>query len=243
MVYSDTINKTGILQDAEIALYGDNGYGQITGNPNRLLQFTARVNRRQDMFIKLAFEADGTWDYDDTNYTDFPTATTAIVSGQRDYSFDISMLEIEKVMILPSATATAYVTIYPVDIKDKLYSEIALNNPNNTGTPYRYDKQANSVILDPTPNFSVLAGIKVIFKRPAFYFISTDTSRSPGFSILFHNYLSRGSALDYAVDRIMPIAATLVGQVALIEKSISSFYNRRTLDERKTMTMMPIPYM
>lgn len=243
MQYSDLTNKTGILQDAEIALYGDNGYGTITGNTNKLLQFTARINRRQDRFIALAFEADGTWQYDDSNYTDFPTATTNIISGQRDYTFDLTMLEIEKVMIYPSSTATAYVPLTTVDIREAVYVPVALNNPTNVGAPYQYDKTGNSVILDPSPNYSIAAGLKVIFKRGPSYFLSTDTTKVPGFPSIFHNYLSRGAALDYAIDRNMPIAANLAAQVAEIERQIGIFYGRRAADEKKVITMAPIKYM
>lgn len=243
MVFSDTTTKAGLIQECEIALFGDNGYGKISGDANRLLQFTNRINRRRERYFLLAFTADGTWQADDSNNTDFPIATTPIVSGQRDYTFDSSMLEIEKVMILPSATATAYITIYPVDIRDRMYSEIALNNPTNVGPAYSYDKTGNSLILGLTPNYSVAAGIKVIFKRPPNYYLSTDTTKTSGIPSVFDPYLARGAALDYAIDRTMPVANNLAGQVKSIESDIVKTLNRRMADERPVMTMEPVRFM
>src|SRR3990167_7759351 len=38
--------------------------------------------------------ADGRWDFDDTNFTTFPIATTTLVASQQDYGFDTSQLKI-----------------------------------------------------------------------------------------------------------------------------------------------------
>ncbi len=242
MVFSDTTTKLGLIQDAEIALFGDSGYGKISGDTNRLLQFTARINRRQDDFVRLALTLDGAWQYDDYNHVngsgeaDFPEATTSIESGRRDYRFNVSMLEIEKVMIYTTATSNDYQTLEPVDINDRLISPIAENNATDTGIPYKYDKKGDTVILYPTPNYNASLGLKIIFKRGPKYFVYTDTATAPGFASIFHNYLSRGAALDYAIDRGMPVATNLATQVAKIEQQIGAFFNRRILNERPNVT-------
>lgn len=111
------------------------------------------------------------------------------------------------------------------------------------GTPFEYDKTSTSTILNPTPNYSASLGIKVIFKRAASYFTSTDTTKVPGFASIFHNYLSRGAALDYAIDRDMPEANNLAVQVVEIEKSIGIFYGRRAADEKRVITNQPIMFL
>lgn len=234
MVFNDTTTKLGLLQDCEMKLFGDNGYGQITGNADRLLQFTARINRRQDRFIQLAMAADGRWQYDDTNFTDYTTATTTIVSGQRDYVFDVAMMEIEKVVILPNSSVWTELT--PFDINDPRARAYIENNTFNTGIPTQYDKSANSVFLDPVPNFTLLSALKVIFKRGASYFLSTDTTKAPGFAGIFHNYLSTGASLDYAIDRNLTTQIqTLTPVVQLMEDSITDFFSKRSRDEQKVL--------
>lgn len=234
-----TGDRTGLIQDCEHTIFGDTGYGRISGTPDLLLQFTARIHRAQDRFTKLVFEADGTWQIDDNNNTDFPIATTTINSGQRDYTFDSSMLEIEKVYILAGATATIYIPIEPVDISQRGTSAIGENNSINVGIPRRYDKTGNSIILDATPNYSAPLGLKIIFKRKMGYFASTDTTKEPGFASIFHSYLSQKASYDYAIDRQLPVATNtrytksgLALRVQEMETDITSFYSRRASDER-----------
>lgn len=236
MVFSDTTSKLGLLQDCEMKLFGDNGYTQITSNPNRLLQFTGRINRRQDRFVQLAISADGRWQYDDTNNIDYPEATTTIVSGQRDYPLDVSMMEIESISILGSANTSNYTQIYTIDVTDGsgLSRSYIENNPNGGGMPCAYDKTANSIIFNVAPNYTALLGIKVRFKRGTNYFVSTDTVKVPGFPALFHDYLSTGASLDYAVDRNMTTQIGTLGQiVAAKEDTILDFFSKRSKDEQK----------
>lgn len=233
MVFSDTTNKLGLIQDCEMKLFGDNGYGQITNNPNRLLQFAARINRRQDRFIQLAFSADNRWQYDDSNYTDFPIATTNLVSGQRDYTFDVSMLEIDGVEILVNGE---WRRIDPIDVTDNSATSIAYieNNSSNTGIPIAYDKTGGSVVLQPTPDYSATGGLRIRFKRGASYFVSTDTTKVPGFPSIFHDYLSTGAALDYAIDRNFPnVVNALAPEVLRKEDAILEHFSKRSKDEQK----------
>lgn len=219
-------------------LFGDSGYTQISGNTNRLYQFTARLNRAQDKFISLALSADGRWQYDDTNNTDYPIATTNIVANQRDYPLDVTMLEVEKVVILPSASSLLFNTIIPIDITDNSALSVAYieNNANNVGVPIAYDKTANSIILQPTPNYASTGGLKIYFKRGANYFIYTDTTKVPGFASIFHDYLAVHAALGYAVDRTMGTQITsLSAQLQMMENDIIEFYSTRGKDEQKVI--------
>jgi hypothetical protein len=236
MVFSDTTTKLGLIQDCETTLFGDSGYGKISGNTNLLYQFTGRINRRQDRFIQLAFKADGTFQYDDSNNTDYPEATTNLISGQRDYVFALDMLEIERAMVYPTSTSTDYTTIYPRDIHDAGGDAIAENQSGYTGVPNIYDKKGALVTLGPKPNYSATNGLKVIFKRGAYYFVYSDTTRSPGFASYLHGYLSKGASLDYAVDRGLDVAKNLSVQVDAMEKEIVAHFARRPKDEVKEIS-------
>src|ERR1039458_157078 len=185
--FSDTINNTGLIQSCEMKLFGDDGLGQISGNPTRLSIFTARINCAYDDFVKLAISADGTWQWDDSNYTDYPTATTPLVANQRDYTFAVSMMEIQKVAIL-NAQNGVWIVIKPIDLTSQMARPYIENNINNVGVPFFYDLSGNSIILQPRPNYSAsidsggfVGGLKVFYKRGANYFVSTDTTKCPGF--------------------------------------------------------------
>jgi len=49
--------------------------------------------------VALIITADGTWQYDDTNYTDLPIGTGTLVEAQQSYSFASEYLEIEIVKV------------------------------------------------------------------------------------------------------------------------------------------------
>lgn len=232
--FSDTSTKLGLIQDCEMKLFGDSGYGQISGNTNRLYQFTARINSGQDRFAYLAMTADGRWQWDDTNNTDYPEATTNIVSGQRDYQFALEHMEIEKVLIKDSSGVWKLLdkTIDTSDKYDKDARAYLENNTGNSGTPSSYDKRGNTIFLQAIPNYNSTNGLKVIFKRGPNYFVYTDTIKVPGFASIFHDYLSLWASADYASDRTMTEASDLLGKVALREQAILDFYSLRNKDER-----------
>lgn len=233
MVFSDTSTKLGLIQDLEIKVFGDNGYGRISGNSDLLYQFTGRINRAQDRFTFLAMTADGRWQYDDTNYTDYGIATTNIVSGQRDYTFALEHLEIEKVLI--KDTSGNWKLIYSIDQDDKDAVTYLENNSSNTGTPTRYDKRSNSIFLDVTPNYNSTSGLKIYFKRGPSYFVYTDTTKVPGFASIFHGYLSQHAYYTYAMDRVLTNIDRIERDTLKMEASITEFFSRRNKDERKAL--------
>lgn len=255
MVLNDTVTKLGLLQDCEIKLFGDNGYGKITDDPNRLLQFVARINRAQDRFIELAMTADGKWQYDDTNHVDalgnytYNIATIALVAGQREYQFATEMLEVDKVFVQTSIGGP-YQQIDAVDPDSEPGTESFYNGLNVQGVPYRYDKRSNLVILDPIPNISIPAGLKVYFKRGAKYFTATGMdSIEPGFASHLHPFLSLHASYGYASDRQMSIAGGrlkngaftgMALQIQDMETRVKNAFSRRAGDQRPALSGKPI---
>lgn len=231
MVFSDTSTKLGLIQHCEVKVFGDDGYGMISGNTNRLYQFTARLNRAQDRLVYLAITADGRWQYDDTNYTDYPIATTDLVSNQRDYPFSIEHLEIEKVLIKDSAGN--WTVLLPIDQNDDHARSYIENNSGNVGMPRYYDKMANSIFFDVTPNYSSTGGIKVYFKRGASLFVYTDTTKAPGFASIFHGYLADHASTFYGLDKGMVNAKNWYTDLLTQEEAIVDFFSKRSLDEPK----------
>jgi hypothetical protein len=250
MQFSDTsTQKDGLIQDCEVKLFGDEGYGKISGNADRLAQMTNRIRRAQDRFTFLAMTSDGKWQWDDTNHVDsngnytYNIGYIDLTQGKRDYQFALEMLEVERVYIKTSTTGF-YQQISPVDPdtergKYGLYDEL-----NTQGVPYRYDKRANAILLDPIPFQTIPLGMKVYFKRPAVYFTISDTVAQPGFASIFHNYLSTHAVQSYAADHSMPIAGGrlrngaftgLLLTVMNMEEDIKTFFGHRSGDENKKL--------
>lgn len=235
-VFSDTSTKLGLLQICERKLFGDDGYGQITENTNRLYQFTERINRAQDRFCYLAMTADGRWQWDDDNYTDFAIATTSIVSGQNDYTLNVSHLGIEKVLIKDSGGTWQVIT--PLDQNDTDAKTYLENNSGNSGTPTKYDKRGNSLLLINTPNYNSSGGLKIYFRRGASYFVYIDTTKVPGFASIFHSYLANHASTYYALDRTMKKAKDWYADLLKEEEAIKEFFSTgRNKDEQPRLAI------
>lgn len=234
--FSNTITKAGILQRIEDTC-GFND-GDITGNTVRLAKFTAKVNSAFDEVISTAIRSSGTWQYDDTNHPDYPIITTDIVSDQRDYSFTVDgsgnlILDIYKVVItLPDGSEKE---IKPVD----------RNTPNNNtdsfetsdeGTPWRYDKLANGIFLDPIPDYGAVAGLKVFINREGSYFTTSDTTKKPGFAGLYHDYLHLKPSYEYARDKGLSNVTRLEKDVMNMLEAIRIHYATRERDIIRKMT-------
>jgi len=230
MDFSNTTTKNGLLQDCEIKVFGDEGYGKITGDSNLLLQFTNRINRAFDRYVFLAMSADGRWQWDDNNYTDMSIGLTNIVATQRTYTFALEHLEIEKVLVADSTGNWHLLT--PIDEDDRNAIDYLENNGSRTGIPTRYDKRGDTIFLDVTPNYSYSNGLKVFFKRGPSYFVSTDTTKVAGFASIFHPYLPLHASMTYTVDRTMPQAKNLFDLVTTMERDIQAYYGRRNKDEQ-----------
>src|SRR5436190_2831944 len=84
LVFSDTSNKSGLIQDCETLLGFDDA--AISGNTTLLKKFTVLLNlaRRKAELLILA-NRNPLWNWDDPNYPDLPRATRDLVIGQRDY--------------------------------------------------------------------------------------------------------------------------------------------------------------
>lgn len=230
MVFSDTTTKQGLIQDCEQLIFGN--YGDITGNANRLYDFTARINRALDKVSGKIMSVDGRWQYDDTNYTDFPIGTTDLIANQADYTLSVTHLIIEKVVILdPSGNS---LVIYPIDIQDPSIIQYLQQPPTPvTGQPIKYDKKGNSLILYPTPNYSSTGGLTVHFKRGPSYFAYTDTTKTPGIPSIYHRYISLEASLDYAISKQLPMKNDLAVLVGDQEDMVQEHYQKRSKDEPK----------
>lgn len=248
--FSDTsVEKAGLLQVCEANLFGDNGYGQITGNASRLAIITNYLNEGYSRYSDIAMRTDGTWQFDDTSFTTDPLPTADLVTGQQSYGL-----------------ATTHIQILEVEIKDavgnwhslKQIDELDFSQNNDSlsayydnagtpikGTPIEYNIIGPSIFLYPTPSYMSTNGLKVRVQRPPNYFATTDTTnRSPGFTETHHTYLSDYATYKYAASRTMPDLERQYGAFVAVweSKTIPEFYGQRNKKFSKVMTGKKIRY-
>lgn len=242
LVFSDTSGKQGLIQFCESTLFGDNAYGKISGDSNLLATFTRLINEGLNRVTSLILQADGRWQYDDLNNTDFPIATTDLVADQQDYALAITHMRITRVEAKDAAGS--WHLLVPID-------QVDINNQSLTdylkasGMPTYYDKLANSLFLYPKPasaSVTLSGGLKVWFQRPPSYFTTSDTTKTPGFNSVYHKLVGLLACRDYALDRQLSLAKSLSERVAIDEQALSDDYSMRNKDEKTKLKARYINY-
>lgn len=224
MVFSDTLTGQGIIQEIDFLVNTDSVKFPIEDK-------VRIINRWYERVIGRILECDGRWQFDDTNYSTLPIATTNLVSGQQDYSFATRFLRITR-MEMKDNTGR-WIPILPIDQNDPKRRSLT-EWSNQDGVPQFYDKLADSVFLYPKPNYNSTGGLKAYFQRTADLFTASDTTKEPGFASIFHKLLAVGPALEYAQANGLSNAKIKVysDEVAQLENDIKEFYSKRSKDEQ-----------
>ena len=164
-----------------------------------IVQFIRNANswyRKASTWIR---GASGTWEYDDSNWTTLPVATTTLVADQQDYSLDVTVQEIERVEVLDASGN--YQQLGQLD--QSQLRGVALSEFNETaGLPKYYDVRGYSLFLYPKPatgSVTMAAGLKLYYSRDINEFGVAATSTEPGFNGDYHRIISLGAAYDYCL--------------------------------------------
>ena len=229
MIYSDTTNRTGIVQVLE-----DLTSTQSASTSSYPLATKTRdINMAFDDYQTIVTEASGTWQLDDSNHTKYPNMKFDVIAGQQDYSFT------------EDEQGNQVQDIYRVECKDangvwqllKAYDEQSEAESMSarellSGTPTRYYKTANGIFLDVTPSYNSTLGIRMFFTRSPSYFTTSDTTKEPGIPNAHHRYLAVKPAYWYWLPKDSQRASLYFAELQKIEKMISDSVSQRVRDER-----------
>ena len=215
-------------------------YGDISGDNDKLAEFAAEVNEAIDDFWAYILTQSGKWRLDDSNHSNNPELLINIVSGTREYTiFEDSSsndtLEIFKVFILPSATATQYQEVYPFDPNTQEGVDGFTNGLNQQGQPTYYDLKAMKIGFDLIPDYSVNNGIKILISREGSYFVYNDTTKKPGVPGIFHKYFYLKPAKNYARIHSLESYDKINGELKELEELMVRYFGNRVPTQRNMM--------
>ena len=211
-----------------------------------------RVNNAYEQVVGWLINADGKWQFDDTNYGDFPIGTFTLVDSQGKYSFNDKFLQIMDVQVKDANGK--YHIIEPIDQKDfdptfplalPLREQFATD-----GYPRFYDKLSSDTLeLLPAPDNGVTvtldAGLRIYFKRTADIFTSaqvTTGTKVPGFDSTFHVILSYMVAIPFCMSYKKDRVGFYQAEVLRLRVDMLQQYTKRSKDERKSMTTQYIAH-
>lgn len=236
MEFNDTTTEQGLCQDARFLL----GLAVNDTTSYSDYSLTRNINAWYRQVDSWIWDASGKWEFDDSNYTTLPIATTDLVttagSEQADYSLPTTTRKILRVEVMDSSGNYNKLT----QIDQAQIAEAMTEFEDEKGMPRYYDVVGESIMLYPTPlaaNVTESAGLKLSFSRTIDEFETTDTSTQPGFDSNFHRALSIGAALDWANSKdengsLTNLINGLTAQLALQKESIAKFYGTRNSDLR-----------
>lgn len=228
MQFNDTSNKTGLIQLLEMRTnLGDAG---ISGDATLLKQFTAQINLANMKAFSIIMQADGIWTVDDANHTNSPKAKANLVSGQQSYKI---------LSTAPDATQD-WLEIVEVSVKDaggvfqklsyraeKDFAEPTVER-TETGVPSTYFVRGREIFLDPPTSYNSALGLEVLFNRAPLSFVSTDTTKVPGFASLFHEYLVLVPTYWWEKYKRVGDAEQTKRDIMEMEKAMGDFYGNRS---------------
>lgn len=230
MVFSDTINNQGIVQQVRALMRVDSTQWSTA-------KIVASANNWLDTVTGFAIGADARFQWDDSNHTKLPIGTTNLVANQSDYSFltdeqGNSIITLTRLEILdPSGY---YRQLEPID-------QVELDGAEDeflrvAGLPVKYDKLADNIVrLYPKPLTSVTSGLKFYFQRSASYFATTDTSKAPGVSPLLHRGFVIAGAYDGALTLGLKNLQALSVERTYEQKKMEDYFTIRTNDEKNVL--------
>lgn len=231
MVFNDTSSRLGLIQECEdLTGLGD---ANISGDAVMLDRFTRWINEAYFKTTGVIIQSDGRWQWDDSNQTNQPVATSDLVNGQRDYTVlaaaptaSQDWLEVDRVEI-QQQTGDGKLILRPFDKEDlkqsidQWYKTDAL--------PTKFDFEGGSIKLYPSPNYDKTDGLKIWFKRAPLLFADTDTTKKPGFSSIYHRYLALEASYSYLLTKDMGERREVVKRdmVEMLEE-IKQHYSKRS---------------
>lgn len=232
--FSNTTDKNGLIQLVE--QYTGVGDAGISGNSTYLKQVTGLINNWYGIVVGDILDADGRWQYDDSNHTKQPVATFDLVDSQSVYNFtlDENSNQILRLGYVSCKDESGnWINLKPLDIS-QFKGGIAYDDFMDTaGQPRYFDiSDGTGVKLFPAPSYDSEEGGKVYFQREPSYFASTDTTKKAGFAGPYHIILAMGAAYDWGVGKGKANIATLRQEIEQRREELRAFYSRRNKFEQ-----------
>jgi len=192
MVYSDTTNKQGIVQ----MIYFLCGLDPADTTSYSIEDITRNVNAWYRTVNTWIWAACGDWNYDDSNYNNQPIAVNNLKANQIDYSLPDNYFNIERVEVLDANGL--WRKVEPIT-KEMIGSRAMDEFMNVPSIPKFYELTANSIKFYPASDSDRDGAIQLYLARDVSQFLKTDTNKSPGFNVSFHQILAYGAAFDYVL--------------------------------------------
>lgn len=228
MVFSDTTNNSGILQQSRLM-------GRVDATQWPTYKVVNSVNNWLDYVISYGIANDKFLQLDDTNHTALSESVDDLTINVSDYSFtaDQQGNTIWTLLGISLLTGGYYQPLTPVDRSQVDTATFGMVS----GTPTQYDKISDTIVrLDRKPTATVTNGLKFYFQRAGSYFTASDTTKQPGVSPALHRGFVIASVYDMGLGGIRTIDMNAIANERQLEiNKMIEYFNTRNNDQPKRM--------
>jgi hypothetical protein len=188
------------------------------------------INNWNSRVTALILRSQDSWDFDDSNRSDFPILTTDLVAGQQDYALPLGSLQIKRGEV--TYDGSSWNRLNPFDINER---EGATNSASladfTTSKPF-YDIHSGSLFLYPIPTGNVSAALTLWIARAPVEFTADQMTSSdePGFDSLFHEILAYGAAYEYATANSLANREILKRTLDEMQAELRAYYGSKDKD-------------
>lgn len=228
MVFSDTVNNLGILQQSRLM-------GRVDANQWPTYKVVNSTNNWLDYVVSYGIANDKFLQFDDTNHTKLSEGRSDLTINVSDYSFltDEQGNPIKTLLGISLLTGGYYKPLTPVDrsqVDTSTFGQV-------TGTPTQYDKLSDNIIrLDKIPTATVSLGLKYYFQRAGSYFTASDTTKQPGVDPALHRGFVIASVYDMGLNGIGTVDMVAMSRERDFEiQKMIEYFNTRNNDQPKRM--------
>lgn len=197
---------------------------------NRLIS----TNRWYEKVVSIILDSLDGWDFDDSNKTDYPIATTNLVANQQDYTLPSGLMKVKRVEI--TYDGVNWYRCVAMDLNERFGAtdSTTVNSVFQTTKPF-YDLDGFALKLYPIPTANVTAGLKIWYAREPAEFTSAEVTtgtKEPGFDKPFHLMIPLGICYDWFVaKKLWPEAQAVQSELADYEQRIRSQYGKKQTDD------------
>ena len=195
-----------------------------------LTEKTIYANMGNRIILTEIHDAYGGWKYDDRNNTDFPIATTHLVANQTNYALPVDTVQLNGVYFLEEGTTDTWTKLQPITLEEINRIEAEPNFNNTPSIPQYYRVLANSIKLYPAADFSQDDSLMVEYSRDISTFATTDTTKTPGFDIIFHEAIAVYIAYQFALINQVSTKTSIEEQWIALLARIRRHYSQKFKD-------------
>lgn len=221
MVFNGEINKQDAISDINFWCSTNDVTYKIEDKVRNYVFGLAKTSSR-------IMRMDRTWKHISSNLTTtIPIAVQNLVAGQDNYTLATKHVKILRVRIIgkdgKKKTLKAMDRIRQSD--DSL---------NATGEPEYNDKLGFSIILTPSPDYSVTGGIEIEYQPSSAVDIPTTTSTTwePGFNPDFHRLPNLYASEDYCTLHAPKRLSMIREKIKESEDDMDAYFESRDIDDQ-----------